>query len=889
MEFASFFMKTATEIRNDFLDFFKKKQHYIVASAPIVPHNDPTLLFTNAGMNQFKNIFLGTQDASSTRIADTQKCLRVSGKHNDLESVGRDTYHHTFFEMLGNWSFGDYFKKEVIKWAWELLTEVWKLPKDKLWVTVFKGSKEDRTSADEEAISLWSNETDVCKEKILKFGKKDNFWEMGEVGPCGPCSEIHIDLGSQACDRKEVSGHKCSVNGDCARFIEIWNLVFIQYNRQKHKSLVSLPAKHIDTGLGFERLVAILQNKKSNYDTDLFTPIIQEISKIVGIDYSGTNNISDISFRVISDHIRALSVCFADGVLPGNSGRGYVLRRLLRRAARFGKQGLKMETPFIYRLVPVVADIFADVFPEIKQRRNHIELLVKSEEESFAHLLTRGIELFNQITQEVKEQGQKIIPGEKLYRLYHQDGFPKDLIDLMAREQNLEVDENGWEKAQQEHMEKSKSDNSDYTILPEDLEGLEETKFVGYTKFEYTSNVLKIIDNNKIILDKTPFYAESGGQVGDKGFISGKGFCFEVEDTQKVGNIIVHLGKITKQSNSLPERVTAYIDKDRRRAIMANHTATHLLHWALREVLGSHVVQQGSLVNENRLRFDISHPKKIEDAQLKKVEQLVNERISENIKVRKKIEDLKEARKKGVMALFGEKYGEKVRVVKVGHYSQELCGGCHAYFTGDLGFFKIISESSTQAGVRRIEAVTKLKALEVTQKQSELIENIKQHLKVTDEKMLISKIESLQENIKELKKKGTMQQQKDTKMYAQEILNESLEINNVKIITKKITNVSVSESRLIADMIKKSSHKAVGIIVNIFEKKAFILTFVSDKLLEDKKFHAGEIMKIAAPMIGGGGDPRRENFSQGQGRNIEQVDNMLDKLSSVLQKKMKTD
>ena len=632
--------------------------------------------------------------------------------------------------MLGNWSFGDYFKKEAIQWAWQLLTQVWEIPKEQLWATVFAGDEQDGLPADEETAQLWQNETQVASEHILRFDKKDNFWEMGDTGPCGPCSEIHIDLGPELCQCQDKS--QCGVNSGCPRFIEIWNLVFIQFNRQEDGSLLTLPARHVDTGMGFERLVAIIQGKNSNYDIDVFTPIIGEIANITGHSYRDDNQAVAVAFRVVADHIRALCCCFADGALPGNSGRGYVLRRLLRRAARFGHQHLGMEQPFIYKLVPVVAEIYHNIFPEISQRQQHVQLLVKSEEESFAQMLTRGIHLFNGLVEEVKQQQSQIIPGEKAYQLYHQDGFPRDLVDLMAREHGLGVDDPGWEKAEQEHKERSRGDQVGQIVSAAELEGIPATQFVGYGKFECSASMLKLVDQTCLILDRTPFYAEAGGQVGDTGIISGKSFKFSVKDTQKFGDIYLHLGEIVEYDPTrLPRRVTAYVDRARRRRIMANHTATHLLHSALRKVLGEHVTQQGSVVAPDRLRFDVSHPQKISAEDLVRVEQMVNSLIYENIKVRKSVQNLEVAKKKGAMALFGEKYGDRVRVVQVGRHSTELCGGTHVYFTGDLGCFQITGESSVQAGVRRIEAVTRDGAIHYVQDQGLLLEQIKQQLKVT--------------------------------------------------------------------------------------------------------------------------------------------------------------
>ncbi len=879
--------RTAAEIRQEFLDFFKSKSHQIVPSAPIIPQGDPTILFTNAGMNQFKDVFLGTGTRPYQRAADTQKCLRVSGKHNDLEVVGRDTYHHTFFEMLGNWSFGDYFKKDAIIWAWELLTKVYGLPKERLWATVFRGDEKDKLPADDEAAKIWQEETDIAKDHILKFGRKENFWEMGDTGPCGPCSEIHIDRGPEVCDRKDVPGHQCCVNGDCARYMEIWNLVFIQFNRQEDQSLVLLPAKHVDTGMGFERLVSVLQDKQSNYDTDIFTPILNTIAQLTGKTYTHKDTSIDIAFRVIADHIRSLCSAFADGALPSNAGRGYVLRRILRRAARFGRQNLEMQESFLYKIVPTIAEIYRNVFPEIYERQEHLKLLIKSEEEAFSVMLTRGIALFNEIAEDIKKQGKNIIPGEKVYRLYHQDGFPKDLVELMAREQKLSIDEAGWSKAEAEHIERSRGEKTGYQVSQAELEGISATNFVGYTTKECEATLIKLIDNTKLILDQTPFYAESGGQIGDTGVIIGKSFRFRVTDTQKFGDIYVHFGEVEEQDLSqMPKSVTAQIDWDRRRSIMANHTATHLLHYALREVLGKHVAQQGSVVLPDRLRFDISHPQKIVEEELVKVEQLVNKYIAENIEVLKTVESLESAKSRGAMALFGEKYSEKVRVIQVGPYSMELCGGTHVCFTGDIGYFRILSESSIQAGVRRIEATTRQTAVAISLSERKVLSQIKEQLKVYDDTSILAKIASLQDEIKQLKKKGTQQAQKDSKQYCDQLLEKAKVIQDVKVVVTQVENMSANDLRTLADLLKKSGEKATGLLATVFEEKVFFVAFISDKLMPATKLHAGEMIKTAGQILGGGGDPRKIDFSQGQGTKVSEIPTMLQKINSLIQEKL---
>lgn len=876
-------MKTAAEIRAQFLHFFQDKQHYIAPSAPVFPQDDPTLMFTNAGMNQFKDVFLGTGTRPYTRCADTQKCIRVAGKHNDLEEVGRDTYHHTFFEMLGNWSFNDYFKREAIRWAWELLVDVWKIPENALWITVFGGDKHDGLPADDEAAELWVRETRIPAQRVLRFGKKDNFWEMGSTGPCGPCSEIHVDLDVALgkSSHSNIEERRALVNAGDPRLVELWNLVFIQFNRQPDGKLVTLPAKHIDTGMGLERLVALLQGKESNYDTDLFTPLLAQIADITGHKYQNGNSLTDIAFRVIADHVRAVTIAFADGALPGNKGRGYVLKRLLRRAVRFGRQGLDMQEPFMYRLVPTVTEIFGDAFPEIGKRRQHIAQLILNEERAFARTLERGIHLFNDLVRELQQQQQTVIPGKKAYQLYHQNGFPRDLIELMAAEQQMTIDDEEWQAAEKQHQAVSSGKNTEYIVSQAELEGIAATRFFGYSKLECNANIVKLIDNDKIILDQTPFYAESGGQIGDTGIICGKAFKFIVNDTQKFGDICVHFGEIEEGNlEEIPNFVTAYVERERRRKIMANHTATHLLHWALREVLGDHVAQQGSLVSPERLRFDVSHPQKISDQEIQRIEKLVNARIYDNIVVRKSIETLERAKKKGAIALFGEKYGEKVRMVTIGRYSKELCGGTHVYYTGDMGYFRIVSESAIQAGVRRIEAVTRDVAVDYVLHKSTLIEEIKNLLKVNDERILVNRIQQMKEEIKQLKKRGMQQ----APQYRDEILHKAPTVAGVKIVVHKLRDVPPNELRDLADKLRKATETAVGLIASTFQGKVFLVSFISEKLQDASRLHAGKWMKTAATMIGGGGATKRREFAQGQGPNVAEIDKMLEVTRVSIQK-----
>jgi alanyl-tRNA synthetase len=708
---------TSREIRQSFLDFFKSKQHTIVHSAPVIPHGDPTLLFTNAGMNQFKEIFLGTGKRDYTRAADTQKCIRVSGKHNDLEEVGRDTYHHTLFEMLGNWSFGDYYKKEAIAWAWELLTEVWKMPKERLWVTVYK--------TDEEAEKIWAQYIDPSR--ILRFGEKENFWEMGDTGPCGPCSEIHIDL-TQRGDAPEAM-----VNAGSPELIEIWNLVFIQYNRNTDGSLTELPAKHVDTGMGFERVCAVMESMKSdfkrfpsNYDSDVFTPIIARIAEIAKIEYKASHNDTDVAMRVIADHIRALTFAIGDGATPSNEGRGYVLRRILRRASRWGRK-LELREPFMFKLVQTLVDTMSDVFPEIREHQAHIERVIKSEEESFNQTLDRGLEIFEQTVVDLKQS--KVFPGEAAFKLYDTFGFPLDLTQLLCSERGLTVDAATFAQlmdAQRERSRDSKlhggadvseaerivaQSKDSARHLPTELFE-KEFQFLGY---DLTSTRAAIVSSEKnlVVLNATPFYAESGGQMGDTGEIIIDGRSFPVIDTQKSGKVHVHILGADLPTYSVRYEAEAKVDAQRRYSIMRNHTATHLMHAALRQTLGTHVHQAGSLVAPEYLRFDFAHFAKVSEQELTEIEHIVNERIKEGVMLQHHRNiPFDEAKKMGALMFFGDKYGDKVNVVQFGDFSKEFCGGIHVKNTSEIGFFKVRTESSSASGVRRVEALTNDHALE---------------------------------------------------------------------------------------------------------------------------------------------------------------------------------
>lgn len=703
--------KTAAQIRQEFLDFFREKGHAITSSAPVVPQDDPTLLFTNAGMNQFKPIFLGeepsyVQDNKTwQRAANTQRCIRVSGKHNDLEEVGHDTYHHTLFEMLGNWSFGDYFKEEAIEWAWELLIKRWGLTPDRMYATVFQGDDEDGLPADDEAFELWKTKTTIPHDHILKFSKKDNFWEMGETGPCGPCSEVHVDLRPDE-ERERIPG-KDLVNIGDPRVIEIWNLVFIQFNRLPSGKLEQLPAKHVDTGMGFERVCAVIQGKMSNYDTDVFTPIIGEVSKMAGIPY-GTQDSSDIAMRVISDHIRAVSFSIADGASPSNDGRGYVVRRILRRAIRYGWDKLSLKQPFMNKLVAGLAESYRDVFPELVQQQHYVVNVIRAEEEAFLRTLGQGIQLFESMI-----DGKSSLDGADAFKLHDTYGFPIDLTSLMAREKGLSVDLAGFESLMKEQKDRARaagkfsvdmSNREDWVVVSQG----DDSDFVGYTQLESRSVVRQYRKDKSgflFTLDVTPFYAESGGQVGDTGILTNGKEVIRVTDVKK------SQGKFYHVTDQLPEDLSgewdAVVDKERRGEIQKHHSATHLMHAALRKHLGEHVAQKGSLVEADRLRFDFSHYEGVDADVLDAIESEINAKIQENIRLESLHNvPIDEAREMGAMMLFGEKYGEKVRVVIFDHaYSIELCGGTHVNATGEIGYFRFLSESSAASGVRRVEAV----------------------------------------------------------------------------------------------------------------------------------------------------------------------------------------
>lgn len=849
-------MLTSKEIRQQFLDFFKSKDHRIVPSSPVIPYDDPTLLFTNAGMNQFKDVFLGTGTREYKRAANTQKCIRVSGKHNDLEEVGFDTYHHTFFEMLGNWSFGDYYKKEAIQWAWELLTEVWKLPKERLYATVYK--------TDDEAFNCWKTLTDINPSHILRFGEKDNFWEMGETGPCGPCSEIHINLSDNPDDASLV-------NAGTPQCIEIWNLVFIQYNRLPDGSLEQLKDKFVDTGMGFERICAVLQNKKSNYDTDIFTPLIQSLEKLTGKKYDSQQN--QIAMRVIADHVRTLTFAIADGALPSNEGRGYVLRRILRRASRFARK-LDVHDPIIYKLVPTLVETMGDVFPEIKKNQKQVEEVIKSEEESFGETLDRGLEIFDSIIKKLKKENLNIISGVDAFKLYDTYGFPIDLTELMAREIGFAVDRKKFEELMKEQRTRSRETkkfiHSPLILNKLETSNLKKVEFVGYDSFDSESKVIAQEDD-LIILDQTPFYGEAGGQVGDTGKIIYDNYIFDVVDTQRDGDLIIH--KVSESDIELTDKnVKAIVDKIRRKSIMRNHSATHLLHKALREILGSHVKQAGSLVEPERLRFDFTHYKKLSQEEIDAIEQLINEKIRESLPlIHHRNIPFEEAKKMGALMFFGDKYGDKVNVVQFGDFSMEFCGGTHVSNTSEIGLLKITSEGSISSGIRRIEAVT-----------GEGVEKfIDEQLQKLNE--LSARYEQLLEEKLQLEKEiAKLKLQEKIKEIDSFIINKR-QIDGFAVVSGVVNVDNLDQLKELGDVLREKLRNGVGLLASTFENKVSLVCVVTDNLIKDKKLNAGKIVGEIAKIVGGGGGGRPHLATAG-GKEINRLQEALNEFDKIVKK-----
>ncbi len=875
-------MLTTNEIRQQFLDFFRNKAHEIVPSAPIVIKNDPTLLFTNAGMNQFKDYFLGNRTPQHTRIADTQKCLRVSGKHNDLEEVGVDTYHHTMFEMLGNWSFGDYFKKEAIEWSWELLTEVYKINKDKLYVTVFAGDVAENLPMDTESYNFWKQL--IPEDRILLGNKKDNFWEMGDTGPCGPCSEIHVDCRTEE-EKKQVAG-KTLVNADHPQVIEIWNNVFMQFNRLKDGTLQQLPATHVDTGMGLERLVRVLQGKQSNYDTDVFSGTIEQIEQITHHKYGNTDSKQDIAFRVLADHIRAIGFTIADGQLPSNTGAGYVIRRILRRAVRYYYSYLDYKHPLLCQLMPVLASQFIHVFPELHHQLDLVCKVVKEEEEAFLRTLEKGLKKIDDIITDTQNRNTLTIDGKAAFELYDTYGFPIDLTRLIGAENMLHVDEVAFMNEMQQQKKRSRAatmlDTDDWIVLNEG----NETKFVGYEKLDATAKILryrrvssKDKESYQIVLDATPFYAESGGQVGDRGELVTEHGIIKIVDTKKENNLIIHF------ADSLPDEISdnflAAVDVKKRNATTKHHSATHLLHAALRQVLGTHVAQKGSLVNEDNLRFDFSHFAKVTDEEMIAIEQLVNEKIRENIPVIIREMKKEEAIELGAMALFGEKYGNEVRVVIMDkNYSIELCGGTHIGSTGELGFLKITSESAVAAGIRRIEAVCGFAGEQYINAKLSLLQQMQALVKNTKDP--VKAIEKLQDEKSILEKHVAHLEGRLLVGVRNELLTKDEMINEVSFIGQIVQiNSADNLKKLCLDLKSHLNDHVIVLCANI-DGKAYIALGIDEKLLVPKGLDANKLIKEQiAPLIKGGGGGQK-TLATASGSDVSALNSVIDAVRKML-------
>jgi alanyl-tRNA synthetase len=883
----------SSDIRKSFLEFFRSKGHEIVRSSSLIPKHDPTLLFTNAGMVQFKSVFLGQEKRPYARAVSCQKCMRAGGKHSDLENVGHTARHHTFFEMLGNFSFGDYFKKEAIQFAWELLTEWYKLPKDRLWVSVYED--------DEEAARLWVELTDLSPNRIVRLGPKDNFWQMGDTGPCGPCSEIIIDQGKDVgCKRPD-----CTVGCDCDRFLELWNLVFMQFNRDELGNLTPLPKPSIDTGMGLERITAVLQGKKNNFDTDLFYPIIKAIESLSGMSYGKSSDV-DISIRVIADHIRSITFLLSEGLIPSNEGRGYVLRRIIRRASRHARL-LGLHGAVLYKLIDVVVDSMGEFYPELIREKERAAKLLAVEEERFTKTLEQGMRLLDDMITELKKIGKNIIPGDELFKLYDTYGFPLDLAKDIAMDNHLFIDEEGFNTAMEVQREKARAswigeEEAILSIYRELLSEIGPTEFIGYDSLESESIIKAIVKDEKVVteafegdeveifLDKTPFYGESGGQIGDVGIIrktEDRGQKTEIEftaeaevlDTKKELGLHSHIVKIKKGGFKVWDKVHCIVDRDKRLATARNHTATHLLHTALRNVLGEHVKQAGSLVSPERLRFDFTHFYPLEKKEISHIEDMINEKILENIKVETEIMDIQQALKAGVIALFGERYEEKVRVVKVPNFSAELCGGTHVNRTGDIGLFIIVSEGGIASGIRRIEALTGKNAFNYLKNRSEELQKISEMLKTETpsirlEKLLNEMKEQMRE-VDELKSKIATQK-------SQALADKARSINGIKVLSYRVDNLDQKDLRTLADNLRDRLSPCVLVLASVKDSQASLLAMVSKELTD--KFNAGEILKEVAKATGGKAGGKSE-MAQGGTKDIEKLDKALESVYDLVKDK----
>lgn len=859
---------TSKLIRTSFFEFFQNKGHQLVPSAPIVIKDDPTLMFTNAGMNQFKELFLGNEKAEHKRVVDTQKCLRVSGKHNDLEEVGVDTYHHTMFEMLGNWSFGDYFKEEMIPWSWEFLTEVLKIDKDRLYVTTFQGDREDNLEEDVDSYHAW--EKIIAKDRIIKASKADNFWEMGEVGPCGPCSEIHVDIRSDD-ERGKVNGRDL-VNKDHPQVVEIWNLVFMEFNRKKDKSLEPLPAKHVDTGMGLERLCMVLQDKQSNYDTDLFTPLLYKMEEVAQRKYTATDKKEDVAFRVIVDHIRAIAFSISDGQLPSNAGAGYVIRRILRRAVRYGYSFLGLKEPFLHKLLDVLNEILGSTFPELQAQKEIVKKVVLEEENSFLHTLERGIHLFEDYVKN-KPTG---IDGKFAFELYDTYGFPIDLTELLAEEKNLEVDLIAFESELKKQKERSRAagkiTTDDWVVVREGSKA----EFVGYDNFSTEIQILRYrkVEQNKkklyqLVFDKTPFYPEGGGQVGDTGYLEAEGVKLSIVNTKKENNLIVHFSK--ELPHPIESQFKAVVNTTKRQAAAVHHSATHLLHQALRKVLGTHIEQKGSLVHPDYLRFDFSHFQKVNDEELEQIEDFVNQKIRENIALNEKRNTpIEKAKEMGAIALFGEKYGNEVRVIQFGE-SIELCGGTHVKATGEIGLFNILSEAAVASGIRRIEAHAGEAAWENFKTQRDTLSFIYQQLKRP--KNLNQAMESLLDEKNTLQKELGQLQIKLAQGVKKDLLQKLKTKNGINILIEEV-DLDAASIKNIAFQLKSELENLFLVLASKHTGKPNITVLISENLVKEKNWNAAKIVRELAQFIQGGGGGQAF-FATAGGKNANGIEELL--------------
>ncbi|RMD84548.1 MAG: alanine--tRNA ligase [Candidatus Dadabacteria bacterium] len=875
-----------SEVRRSFLDFFARKGHLIVPSSSLVPVGDPTLMFTNAGMVQFKDVFLGVAEPPHPRVANSQKCLRISGKHNDLEEVGRDTYHHTFFEMLGNWSFGDYYKAEAIEWAWELLTKEWGLPAARLYATVFR--------TDDEAAGLWRKITGLPAERILRFDEKDNFWEMGETGPCGPCSEIHIDRGERACDRRDDPKHRCGVNAGCARFIEIWNLVFIQYTRDESGALHNLPDRHVDTGMGLERIAAVLEGVEGNYDGSLLRSIIAAAEQLSGRRY-GRDPEADVSFRVVADHARAVAFMIADGIEPSNEGRGYVLRRILRRAARHGKV-FGFDQPFLYRVCGAVIETMGDAYPELRERAERIAEVVRGEEERFQVTLDRGLVHLREALERLGPD-EKVLPGEVAFRLYDTYGFPLDMTEDILRSRGIRVDREGFEAALAEQRERAREAQAgkgagDFTLLVATARERGGSRFAGSFVDSWESRVIALARGGQpvdragegevldLVVEETPFYGESGGQVGDSGeIVSAAGANLRVFDTQKPApDVIVHRARVVRGEIAVGDEVTLRIDSPRRQAIRLNHSSTHLLHAALRANLGTGVQQAGSLVDDAHLRFDFTHPRALSDAELERIEDEVNEVVRANLPVTTEEMPYQQAIAAGALAFFGDKYGDVVRVVRMGDYSVELCGGTHVRQTGDIGLVRLVSESSVAAGVRRIEAVSGAGALERVRRRDELLREISRLLRTSEEQSL-ERIERLLAAVRELEKRIEALEQKQSGSLVERLVAGGKQFDGYRAVIARVDGVEAKAMRALCDQVRERIGSGVVVLAAEVPSGVALTVAVTSDLTE--RFHAGRIIQELAPLVAGRGGGKPE-LAQAGGKNPAGIPAVLEKANELL-------